>query len=194
MLGYDSEIGIEFNPEQARAWLAEAGYSDGNGFPEVVFLYPDVGSNRIVSEALQSMWKRYLGVDVELQNQEWKVYLSTLDTDPPQVFRANWGADFPDPHNFMNLFECNSGNNETRWCNKLYDELVEKAAVEENPEKRVALYKEAQKILTETDVPIAPILRSIQQSMIKPYVVGLNLNPLGMVFFNQVYFADKISN
>ncbi|HEY7534879.1 MAG TPA: peptide ABC transporter substrate-binding protein [Thermodesulfobacteriota bacterium] len=194
MLGHDSEIGIEFNPDQAKAWLAQAGYPDGSGFPEVVFLYPDVGSNRVVSEALQSMWKRYLGVDVELQNQEWKVYLSTLDTDPPQIFRASWGADFPDPHNFMNLFECLSGNNETKWCNKSYDEIVERAAAEDNPKKRVEFYKEAQKILTETDVPIAPILTSIQQSMIKPYVVGLNLNPLGMVFFNQVSFLSKVSN
>ncbi len=194
MLGYDPEIGIEFNPDKAKTWLAEAGYPGGNGFPEIIFLYPDVGNNRIVSEALQNMWKRYLGVHVELQNQEWKVYLSTLDTDPPQVFRANWGADFPDPHNFMNLFECNSGNNETKWCDKMYDELVERAAAEDNTEKRVAIYREAQRILTETEVPIAPIMTSIQQSMIKPYVAGLSLNPLGMVFFNQVSFADKASN
>jgi oligopeptide transport system substrate-binding protein len=193
MLGYDPEIGIEFNPEQARAWLAEAGYQDGNGFPKLVFLYPDVGNNRIISEALQSMWKRYLGVEVELRNQEWKVYLSTLDTDPPPVFRAGWGADFPDPHNFMNLFECNSGNNETRWCNPGYDELVERAAEEKNAEKRVALYREAQKILTEIDVPISPILTSIQQSMIKPYVVGLDPNPLGLILFNQVSFIYKNS-
>lgn len=192
MLGHNPEIGVKFNPEQARAWIAEAGYKDGNGFPHAVFLYPDVGNNRIIAEALQSMWKTYLGVEVELQNQEWKIYLSTLDTDPPPVFRAGWGADFPDPHNFMSMFECNSGNNRTRWCNHEYDELVEKAAQEEDPPKRVALYVEAQKILTQTDVPIAPILISIQQSMVKPYVVGLDPNPLDLILFNKVSFIKSL--
>jgi len=193
MLGYDPEVGIKFNPEQAKAWLAEAGYRDRKGFPKVTFLYPDVGSNRIVAEAIQSMWKEYLGVEVELDNQEWKVFLSTLDTDPPPVFRAGWGADFPDPHNFMNLFECKSGNNRTRWCNPEYDNLVEKAAEENNPEKRIAIYREAQKILTEIDVPIAPIFISVQQNMIKPYVVGLDPDPLGLVLFYKVYFVNKNS-
>jgi oligopeptide transport system substrate-binding protein len=192
MLGYNAEIGVKFNPEQARAWIAQAGYKDGNGFPRVVFLYPDVGNSRIIAEALQSMWKTYLGVEVELQNQEWKIYLSTLDTDPPPVFRAGWGADFPDPHNFMSMFECNSGNNRTRWCNHEYDKVVEKAAEEENPEKRIALYREAQQILTENDVPIAPILISIQQTMVKPYVVGLNPNPLDLILFNKVSFIKNL--
>ncbi|MGH7790964.1 MAG: peptide ABC transporter substrate-binding protein [Thermodesulfobacteriota bacterium] len=193
MLGYDAEIGIKFNPEQAKAWLAEAGFPDGRGFPKVTFLYPDVGNNGIVAEALQSMWKRYLGVEVELDNQEWKVYLSTLDTDAPPIYRASWGADFPDPHNFMNLFECGSGNNRTGWCNSNYDALVEKAAEERNAEERIAIYREAQKILTETDVPIAPVFISIQQSMIKSYVAGLDPDPLGLVLFYKVYFLDKSS-
>lgn len=192
MLGYNPEIGVKFNPEQARAWIAEAGYKNGNRFPQVIFLYPDVGNNRIIAEALQSMWKTYLDVEVELENQEWKIYLSTLDTDPPPLFRAGWGADFPDPHNFMSMFECKSGNNRTRWCNHRYDELVEKAAQEEDPQKRVALYGEAQKILTETDVPIAPILISIQQSMVKPYVVGLDPNPLDLILFNKVSFIKSL--
>ncbi len=193
MLGYDSAVGIKFDPEQAKAWLAEAGFQDGKDFPKVSFLYPDVGNNGIVSEALQSMWKRYLGVEVELDNQEWKVYLSTLDTDAPQIFRASWGADFPDPHNFMNLFECRSGNNRTRWCNSNYDDLVERAAEEQNTEKRTAIYREAQKILNESDVPIAPIFISVQQNMIKPYIAGLDPDPLGLVLFYKVYFLDKNS-
>ncbi|HEX3036058.1 MAG TPA: peptide ABC transporter substrate-binding protein [Thermodesulfobacteriota bacterium] len=191
MLAYNPEIGIDFNPEKAKSWLAEAGYPNGKGFPRVAFLYPDVGNNRIVSEALQSMWKRYLGVEAELENQEWKVYLSTINTDPPPLHRAGWGADFPDPHNFMNLFECNSGNNRTRWCNSEYDRLVEKAAEERDLRKRIELYDEAQKILTQTDVPIAPMFISIQYSMIKPYVDGLEPNPLDLILFDKVSFGKK---
>lgn len=190
MLGYNDEVGIDFDPGQAKKWLAEAGYPEGKGFPEVSFLWPDVSSNRVIAEALQSMWKMYLGVRVNLMNQEWKVYLSTINTDPPEIHRAGWGADFPDPHNFMTLFTCTSGNNRTRWCNREYDALVYKAAEETDPAKRKELYDKAQNILTENDVPIVPFYVSNQQNMIKPYVKGLVPNPLDLVLFKYVYFED----
>ena len=191
MLGFSEDIGIDFGPDSAKELLKQAGYKNGGGFPKVTFLYPDVSNNRIIAESLQSMWKENLGIEVELINQEWKVYLSTLDTDPPNIFRAGWAADFPDPHNFMNLFECNSGNNETGWCNPVYDNLVETAAGEIDENKRIELYNRAQLILTETDVPIAPFLLSIQQSMLKPYVVGLEPNPLGLIYYNKVSFKNS---
>ncbi|MFI5323689.1 MAG: peptide ABC transporter substrate-binding protein [Thermodesulfobacteriota bacterium] len=194
MLGYNPDIGIDFNPVQAREWLKEAGYPGGKGFPTVRFLWPDVSNNRVIAEALQSMWKEYLGVEVELMNEEWKVYLSTINTDPPEIHRAGWGADFPDPHNFMSLFTCYSGNNRTRWCNKEYDTLVEKAAQEPDPGKRKVLYDQAQKILLETDAPIAPFYISNQQNMIKPYVKGLKPNPLDLVLYKNVYFQDKVAD
>ena len=190
MLGHNPDIGIEFDPEQARKWLAEAGYPDGKGFPTVTFLWPDVSNNRVIAEALQSMWKQHLGVKVRLINEEWKVYLSTINTDPPEIHRAGWGADFPDPHNFMTLFTCNSGNNRTRWCNGEYDALVERAAGELDPGKRKAIYDQAQMILLEKDTPIAPFYISNQQNLIKPYVKGLNPNPLDLVLFKHVYFEE----
>ncbi len=191
MLGYNPEIGIKYDPEKARIYLAEAGYPNGKGFPEVTFLYPDVSNNRIIAEALQSMWKTTLGVKADLVNEEWKVYLSTISNNPPEIHRAGWGADFPDPHNFMNLFECNSGNNRTNWCNVEYDELVEKAAEEIDPRKRVKLYNQAQQILTEKDNPIVPMFISIQQSMVKPYVKGLDQNPLSIILFKDVEFVEN---
>jgi oligopeptide transport system substrate-binding protein len=194
MLGYNADIGIKFDPEQAKKWLAEAGYPGGKGFPEVTFLWPDVSNNRVIAEALHSMWNEYLGIDVELNNQEWKVYLSTINTDPPEIHRAGWGADFPDPHNFMSLFTCNSGNNRTRWCNQEYDALVEKAASEQDPAKRKELYDKAQIILTEKDVAIAPFYITNQQNMIKPYVKGLDPNPLDLLLFKNVYFEDNSEN
>jgi len=191
MLAYNPDIGIKFNPGQARKWIAEAGYPDGKGFPEVTFLWPDVSYNRVIAEALQSMWKQYLGIEVELMNEEWKVYLSTINTNPPEIHRAGWGADFPDPHNFMSLFECNTGNNRTGWCNPEYDNLVDQAAQETDIEKRKELYDRAQKILTETDAPIAPFYNTKQQNLIKPYVKGLVPNPLDIVLFKKVYFENN---
>ncbi|MGI9553619.1 MAG: peptide ABC transporter substrate-binding protein [Thermodesulfobacteriota bacterium] len=191
MLAYNPDIGVKFDPEKGRELLSEAGFPGGKNFPKASFLYPDVGNNRIVAEALQSMWKKHLGVKIKLDNQEWKVYLRTRSINPPEIARGSWGADFPDPHNFMNLFECKSGNNHTNWCNPEYDRLVESAAEELDENKRIELYDKAQKILTETDVPIAPYINSVQQNMIKPFIKGLEPDPLNLIYFNRVEFVEN---
>ncbi len=90
----------------------------------------------------------------------------------------------------MNLFECKSGNNETGWCNPKYDLLVETAAEEQNQEKRISLYNKAQKILTEEDTPIVPFRNAVQQNMIKPYIKGLEPDPLNLIYFNKVEFVN----
>ena len=190
MLAHNPSAGLSFDREKAAELLASAGYPNGKGFPTVSFLYPDTGNNRIVAEAFQSMWKEYLGVEVKLVNREWAVYLSTLRNAPPHIFRAGWQADFPDPHNFMNLFECASGNNHTGWCDPEYDGLVSRASETPDSEKRTALYDRAQKILTERDAPIVPYLISVQQNMIKPYAKGLEPDRMDFLYFGEVEFTN----
>ena len=190
MLAYNPRIGISFDVQKAQEFLEMAGYPNGENFPQTTFLYPDTGNNRIVAEAFQGMWKEHLGIQVKLVNQEWTVYLSTLRTDPPPVFRAGWQADFPDPHNFMNLFECGSGNNRTGWCDAEYDRLVEKAAGILDRKQRAVLYNDAQRILVETGVAIVPYLNSVQQNMIKPYVEGLEPDRLNFLYFSKVKFMN----
>ncbi len=191
MLSHNAQIGISFSPKRAKKYLRDAGYPDGKGFPRVQFLYPDTGNNRIAAEAFQGMWREHLGVDVELSNQEWTVYLSTLRTDPPPLYRAGWQADFPDPHNFMNLFECGSGNNRTLWCNEQYDLLVKTAARTRNRDKRTTLYNKAQKLLIETDAVIVPYLNSVQQNMVKSYVKGLEPDKMAIPHFDKVRFVNR---
>jgi len=190
MLAHSPRIGLPFDVQKARKFLEMAGYPNGKNFPQTTFLYPDTGNNRIVAEAFQGMWKEHLGIEVKLVNQEWAVYLSTLRTAPPALFRAGWQADFPDPHNFMNLFECGSGNNRTNWCDPEYDRLVQKAAEILDRGQRKDLYDDAQRILTETGVPIVPYLNSVQQNMIKPYVKGLEPDRLNFLYFSEIEFAN----
>lgn len=191
MLAHNPDIGLGFDSVKARKLLADAGYPGGANFPKASFLYPDIGNNRIVAEALQSMWKQHLGVKVQLVNQEWKVYLKTRQIDPPEISRGSWAADFPDPHNFMNLFKCKSGNNHTNWCSPEYDRLVTKAAVEQDESRRVKIYDQAQKILLERDAPIVPYVNHVQQNMIKPFIRGLEPDPLDLIYFNRVEFVEN---
>ena len=181
MPAHNVKIGLPFNAVEARRLLREAGYPDGKGFPSVVLAYNTEEDHKLVAEAAQSMWQRNLGVVVKLENQEWKVYLKQLQNDPPAIFRLGWGADYPDPDNFMKLFTANSGNNHTRWKNKKYDDLLEQAARELDPKGRMGLYDQAQKILCETDLPIMPLFWVAESTLLNPHFTGLELNSMARI-------------
>jgi oligopeptide transport system substrate-binding protein len=186
MPGYNPNIGLPFDPERARRVLAEAGFPDGKGFPKVTAVFNTDPENNLIAENLQAQWKKNLGVKVELDNQEWKVYLKRLKTDTPGLFRLGWGADYPDPDNFMNLFTSTSGNNNTHWQNKRYDDLIRRAAVERDSQHRQALYDEAQRILIEEEVPIMPLFIAAQNMLIKPYLKGLQINAMDLLYLKTV--------
>jgi oligopeptide transport system substrate-binding protein len=137
------------------------------------------------------MWQRNLGVVVRLENQEWKVYLKQLQNNPPAIFRLGWGADYPDPDNFMKLFTANSGNNHTRWKNKKYDQLLELAARELDTRKRARLYDEAQKILCETDLPIMPLFWVAESTLLNPHFTGLELTSMARMDLRNVRPAKE---
>jgi len=185
MFAHNADIGLKFDPEKARRLLAEAGYPGGRGLPPVAAVYNTGSVNPLVAEFLQAEWKKHLGVEVEIDSQEWKVFLSRLQVDPPQLFRLGWGADFPDPDNFMNLFLSASGNNHMRYHNPRYDELVQKGPTVMEPGKRQALYDEAQRILTEEDAAIIPLFFSAQNLLTKPRVEGLEDNAMELLYLKR---------
>jgi len=186
MFGYNSNIGPAFDPKKAQALLAEAGYSDEKKFPPFSIAYNTDPTHRLIAQFVQAQWKEHLGLEVGLEDQEWKVYLKKLDIDPPPVFRLGWGADFPDPDNFMNLFISTSGNNRLRWKNERYDYLIARGAAEQNLKARQAIYNEAQTLLTETDSAIISLFVAAQNVLVKPYVQNLGLNAMEWLYLKRV--------
>lgn len=186
MFGYNSEIGLKFDPKGAKKLLSEAGYPNGKDFPEITAVYNTDNANRLISENLQAQWKRNLNVDIQLDNMEWKVFLKKVKVDTPALFRLGWGADFPDPDNFMNLFTTGSGNNNTGWGNLIYDKLIDRGAREIDHGKRQLIYDEAQRILTEEDVPIMPLFIASQNILIKPYVKGFMANAMDILYLKNI--------
>jgi oligopeptide transport system substrate-binding protein len=186
MLAHNPEIGIKFNPDNAKKILSDAGYSDGKGFPPITLIFNTDPVNSLIAENIQAQWKRNLNVEVKLDNQEWKVFLKRLKTDAPALFRLGWGADYPDPDNFMTLFTTDSGNNNTGWSNKRYDELIDTARGEGNREKRINMYDEAQRILLEENIVIIPLFFTAQNVLIKPYVDGLRLDAMELLYLKKI--------
>ena len=186
MFGYNEDIGSKFNPQKARSLLANAGYPDGKNFPKVTAVFNTGDVNRLVGEYLQEQWKKHLNIEIKFESQEWKVFLSRLDLDPPQIFRLGWGADFPDPDNFMNLFIKTSGNNRLRWANKHYDQLVARGSTLKNPQDRKKVYDEAQVLLTEIEVPMIPLFVSAQNLLVKPYIRGLKTNAMELLYLKRI--------
>jgi len=184
-VGPGNGVGIEFDPEQAAAWLAEAGYPNGDGLPEITLWFDTSDRHEKVAQAVQAMWKRYLGVDVKLANQEFSTYIDTVLTDAPQVFRMTWGSDYPDANGWLNdVFNSQSGNNLGHFADEHFDELVTKAATDPDPEERLTLYSEAERILVEDDAALIPVFHETDPQLTKPYLVRTKAPFGGQQLFN----------
>lgn len=105
--------------DEAKALLAEAGYPNGEGLPEITFLYNTNENNKKIAEALQGMWKQNLGVNVTLLNQDWAVFQDTRRAGEYMIARGGWLGDYGDPMTMLDLFASNSGNNDPQWRYKL---------------------------------------------------------------------------
>jgi ABC-type oligopeptide transport system substrate-binding subunit len=109
------------------------------------------------------------------------------------MFRLGWGADYPDPDNFLALFTKDSGNNHSRWANARYDALIAEASSEPDPKRRLAMYREAQRLLTEEDVPIIPLFTHVQNMLVKPWVRGLDVNAMEIMSLQGVSMSGRRS-
>jgi len=166
------DLGVKFDPVKAKALLAEAGYPDGKGLPEITLMYNTSEGHKKIAEAIQQMWKQYLGVEVKVANQEWKVYLVTIQEDAPQIFRLGWCQDYPDENNFIKEVFRTGGHESksTNWSNPEFDKLVDEAGRETDLAKRLALYVKAEEILVKTDAVMIPIYWYTGVTLTKPYV------------------------
>lgn len=191
LAGYAPDSGLPFDPAAARKLMAEAGYPDGKGFPKPELLYPSRDDARLTVEATQDELKRNLGVEIGLVNMEWKVYLATVRKDAPPMYRNSWGADFPDPETFMNLFTSYNGNNDSHWSDPAYDKLIERAEAELDPKLRADLYRQADRMLCRDAVPLVPTYLATQNIMVKPWVKGIAINPLDLQFFKTVAVGEQ---
>lgn len=181
MPGYNPQLpAVNASAERVRQLLAESRYGSAAGLPPIAAY----GSWALT---LRNVAQEELGIDIEVRDYEdFGAYLDALDRAEFQIYGTGWIADYPDPENFLDLlFRTGSGENHTTYGNPNVDALLDKAAVEPDAARRQALYQQAeQQILA--DAPLIPLYHNIDHLLVKPYVTGLTLTPMGILDLSTV--------
>ena len=175
--GYEPLAKIHEDVPAAQKLLAEAGFPGGQNFPTMTILFNTNEGHQKVAEAIQAMWKKSLGINVNLQNQEAKVYESTMRAGDYQIGRYAWFGDYLDPNTFMTLMISNGGNNQTGWSNPEYDKLIDLAARTADGATRLKTFQQAEGILAD-QVPVIPIYFYTRVTLQRRSVVGWYSNLL----------------
>ncbi|WP_244590622.1 ABC transporter substrate-binding protein [Xenorhabdus mauleonii] len=167
--------------DKAKALLSEAGFGESNPL-KFNLLYNTQEMHKKMAIAASSMWKKNLGVDVSLQNQEWKVVLDNMQQGKFDVVRSGWVGDYNSPMAFLGIFISNHSNNSGLYSNKDFDNWVKKSGETNKQED----YQQALEIITK-DTPIIPVYYFVNTKMVKPYIGGFYVNPRGFISTKDLY-------
>jgi oligopeptide transport system substrate-binding protein len=194
-------VGLGFDADAAKAYLQE--YLDEKGMTledfnamDIVLMHNTSEGHARIAAAIQQMWADTLGVEVRIENQEWKVYLKTIEKDTPldqmpHVWRMGWCADYADENNWIHeVFNADEGANDLRRESGEMDEITVQAARETDADKRYELYAEAERLLAEVETAYAPIYHYTTVNVTKPWLTRNFPNIIGNDFYNWVIDWD----
>ncbi len=175
--------------EKAKALLAEAGYPDGAGLPEIEILYNTSESHKLIAEAMQEMWKQNLGINVKLTNQEWAVFQETTNNNAfDSLARRGWIGDYNDPQTMLEIFESTNSQNIGRYSSETFDTEMQLSRETMGAERMEHLYK-AHDILME-DMPIIPVYYYVTNMMIQDSVHDLELTSTSKLWFGDAEMIE----
>ncbi len=203
--GYDADLA----KASLQTFLDEKGMTldEFNSTYDIVLGHNTSEGHARIAAAIQQMWKDNLGVDVRVENQEWKVYLKTINKDVPvedefNIYRLGWCADYPDENNWVyEVFNSEAGANRLRRncadpnCEETtgpteFDDLTAQAGMEQDPAVRADLYAQAEDILAREEAAYAPIYHYTSVGVTKPWLTR-NYPPLGGAdFYNWTIDAE----
>lgn len=173
----------ENNKVLAQQALADAGYPNGVGFPAFTYLTNESTVHVTIAEAIQSMWKEVLGVNIEIGVAEWNSFLFDRREGNYQIARNGWVGDYNDPMTMLSLFLSTSGNNDGNYNSSEFDALIASSNVEQDPAKRDALLHQAEDVLIGKDWAAAPIYYYVDRVAASKNLKNWGITPLGYKFF-----------
>ena len=173
-----------FDLETAKQLLQESRYGGSENLPTITSFARD--------NTIHWAWREHLGLEVEaVSTIEFSDFLERLDNEEFGVFTAGWCADYPDPQNFLEvLFHSESKENRFAYENERVDALLEEAATESDPERRVELYQEAEQIVLDDWVAV-PLRHNNEYWLVRPYVKGYELTPIGVPQLQNIYIERE---
>ncbi|ONI45189.1 ABC transporter substrate-binding protein [Candidatus Epulonipiscioides gigas] len=189
----DYNIPIQADIAAAQKFLSDAGYPDGEGFPEIEILYNTNETHKIVAEAIQEMWSENLGIDVTLINQEWAVFQEIrIHQQYDDIARHGWLGDYADPFAMLSIFETGHPHNNGPYSNPEFDEQLALSKTTIGQERMNHLYK-AEEILM-SDLPIIPVYYYVNVLLAADEIEGWELNSQGRFWFGDIVMLDIESN
>jgi oligopeptide transport system substrate-binding protein len=181
--GYNAELqGLPYDPQQAGALLAQSKYAGPQGLPPIVYSAIGIGSTAGADvAAMAQMWEQNLGVKITIENLEPDKYYDLLYSGQHgQIFSGGWCADYPDPENFADvLFHSGAQQNIGNYSNPALDAILDRARVEQDVNGRIQLYQQAEQMIVQ-DAPALFISHNVSYMLVKPYVKGFVLTPIGI--------------
>jgi len=188
--GYESPAGLSHDIKAAQRELRSADWIDrdgdgvvedeqGNAFPTIDLLYTTSSPRyKWMSLELKSQWEKALDVRVELRGVDTKFYKEDLKEGQFMIARGRWYGDYGDPTTFLNLFHSTNGNNDRGYANPNVDAMLDQAAHETDPEARMDLLEECERVLFQQELPMVPICQLVEVYMYEPGALkGLSTHP-----------------
>ncbi|MDX6910175.1 oligopeptide ABC transporter substrate-binding protein OppA [Hafnia paralvei] len=175
--------------EEAKKLLAEAGYGPDKPLT-FNLLYNTSDLHKKLAIAAASIWKKNLGVNVKLENQEWKTFLDTRHQGTYDVSRAGWCADYNEPSSFLNMMLSDSSSNTPHYKSAAFDKIMAGALQTNSKEARAGVYQQAEQQLDKDSV-IVPVFYYVNARLVKPYVGGYTgKDPQDNVYDKNLYIIE----
>ena len=192
MPGYNEALeGLDYDVEKAKELIAASKYGDVSNLPPITLTVDGYG-NSIPSYlgAVIQEWQQNLGVEISVRQLEPENFIYNLKQEKDEVFILGWIADYPDPHNFLDiLFYTGSENNIFEYSNPGLDASLDQAAIEQDRAVRLDMYQQAEQLVVD-EAPCLPLWHGASYILVEPYVKGYELSPLGVPDLSKVYI-DK---
>lgn len=185
-----------FDPDKARNLLTQSGYTPSPDAKPVTLIYNTSEGHKQVAEAVQEMWHKNLGLDVQIENQEWKVFLKNVELHNFHIARMGWVGDYPDPTTFLHdVMSLHAGNNQSGWHDPAYEALLTHANQTVDKEARLDLLRQAEALAMEAQ-PMIPLYVYTRSYVRKPYVRGFWPNyqdhhPIKHMWIDERFYDGK---
>ncbi|RMD47908.1 MAG: peptide ABC transporter substrate-binding protein, partial [Candidatus Thermofonsia bacterium] len=187
--------GYPYDPERARALLAEAGYADPADMPPLTYTTSGYGDVGPFVTAVITMWQENLGVTIQPETIDpFEYYNELFSGNMGHFFDSGWCADYPDPQNFLDvLYQSSSQQNLSGYANAELDALLAQAAVETDVAERLRLYGRAEEMVTE-GAPVVFLSHSVTAVLVKPRVQNYHLTPIGIPQWHRISLTTAAEN